>query len=191
MSDDCTARLVRAAQAGSDEAIATLLELYGMMIYSVIRTILYPRPDVDDVYQDACIQAFTSIQTLREPERFGGWFKRIAICKAVDHLRRANTTPQRRTLEFYQGIAPKDPAEDVLYEHDTLVVQRAVAELPVYYREVVVLYYWSDCSYAEIAEALGIPKGTVMSRLHKAKQLLAVTLGPLQRKEGELCGYRD
>lgn len=190
MSDDCIADLVRGVQNGDNEAIAELFELYSAMIYTVIRNILYPYSDVDDIYQEACVQAFTSIHTLRQPERFGGWVKRIAICKAIDHLRRTVATPRHYTLDL-DLVAPRNPAEDVLDEHETWLVQRAVAELPVYYREVVVLYYWSDCSYAEIAAALGIPKGTVMSRLHKAKQLLGVSLRPLQRKEGELCGYRD
>ena len=189
MSDDCIADLVKGVQDGDDAAIAKLFELYSAMIYTVIRNILYPYSDVDDIYQEACVQAFTSIHTLRQPERFGGWFKRIAIYKAID-LRRTVATPWHYQLDL-DIVAPRHPAEDVLAEDETWLVQRAVADLPVYYREVVVLYYWSDCSYAEIAEALGIPKGTVMSRLHKAKQLLAVALRPLQRKEGELCGYRD
>ena len=173
-----TAALVAAAQNGNREAIAELLHLYGKMAYAVIGHMLFPRPDVDDVYQEACVQALTSIRSLREPERFGGWFKQIAIRKAVDCLRRTEHARLQADVPADSGLEKEVVEQD---EHHS--VRRAVLKLAPHYRDVVILYYWSECSYREISEALSIPQGTVMSRLNKAKRLLADELAP-KREEG-------
>ena len=183
MDNDRTTLLVRQAQAGDNDAVAELLSLYGKMAYTVIRHLLYPRPDVDDVYQEACVQALTSIASLRYGERFGGWFKRIAIRKAIDHLRRKEAQPWPNIPEDF---AAECLTETVALQGEYEEVRRAVVALPLHYREVVVLYYWSECTYKEISTALSIPLGTVMSRMYKAKGLLTEKLeSPKQKGVGQ------
>jgi len=168
--------LVTKSQLGDYAAVEQLLLLFGPMAYSVIRNLLYPSADIDNVYQEACIYAFKNIGSLREPDKFGGWFKRIAVGKAIDCLRRRSSAPISCALN--PEINTYDAAAfDVAALVEAHMVQQAVADLPEHYRVVIILYYWCDYSYLEIAENLSIPQGTVMSRLHTAKQLLAEKLG--------------
>ncbi len=174
--------LVQQYLAGSQQAAAELLERYGRMAYTVIRHLIPRQADADDVYQEACIKAITSLSNLQDQARFGGWFKQIAIRTAIDHRRKRQAvhTPLDERLHD-TGPGPELSA---LQAAQCRTVRDAVAELPEHYRQVIVLFYWSDCSYQEIADALRIPKGTVMSRLHKAKALLQRNLEPTGVKEG-------
>lgn len=185
MTELQTEQLVADFLAGKTAAAAHLLERHGRVAYAAIGHLLYHRQaDRDDVYQEACLRAFRSLQSLGNPAAFGGWLKQIAIRTAIDHLRR-----QRFQIESLHEQLPDPspgPENSVLESALRRQVRQAVDQLPEHYRQVIVLFYWSECSYQEIAAALGIPLGTVMSRLHKAKGLLGRALGDqsLQLKEG-------
>lgn len=175
--------LVHEFLAGRQQVAAELLERYGNMAYSVISHLLLRHEDADDVYQEACIKAFSSLHSLKDSARFGAWFKQIAIRTAIDYARKRRI-PQAPLDEQLPDSGP-GPELSLLETAEGQELRRAVAELPEHYRRVIVLYYWSDCSYQEIADALRIPKGTVMSRLHKAKTLLLQGLEPKQAEEGK------
>lgn len=182
MPETPTGQLVTDFLAGKQLAATHLLERYGKMAYAVISHLLYNHADKDDVYQEACLRTFNGLRNLDDPGRFGGWFKQIAIRTAIDHIRRLRFQLEPlsdRTLDPQPG-----PEMSLLAAAVRQQVRQAVDGLPEHYRVVIVLYYWSDCSYQEIAQALKIPIGTVMSRLHKAKSLLGQALDDEQAKEG-------
>lgn len=183
MEQTTTEQLVQDYLSGNQMAAAELLNRFGGMAYAVINHLLYGQGDKDDVYQEACVRAFTSLQNLSDPARFGGWFKQIAIRTTIDYLRRRRFSSEL----LNDSLADERPGpEALIIELDARrQVRQAVYHLPEHYRHVIVLYYWSDCSYQEIAEALNIPPGTVMSRLHKAKHLLSQLLSDYpDMKEG-------
>ncbi len=184
MSELQTDQLVADFLAGKQAAAAHLLERYGRVAYAAITYLLRRHADRDDVYQEACLRAFSNLKSLDNPAAFGGWFKQIAIRTAIDHIRR-----QRFRFEALNTQLPDPspgPETNVLDSAVRRQMRQAVDQLPEHYRQAIVLFYWSDCSYQEIATALGIPLGTVMSRLHKAKSLLSRALGDqmLSLKEG-------
>ncbi len=170
MLEIATEQLVLDCLSGSEQAAAHLLDRYGKMVYGVISHLLYKHGDRDDVYQEACLRAFSGLKKLDDPARFGGWLKQITIRTAIDHIRR-----QRPKLEPLDERLPNlgpDPEAQAVQADERWQVQQAVGRLPEHYRQVIVLFYWSDCSYQEISQTLSIPIGTVMSRLHKAKERL-------------------
>jgi len=179
-----TEQLVADFLAGKQTAAAHLLERYSRVAYAAITNLLYRHADRDDVYQEACLRAFNSLKSLDNPTAFGGWFKQIAIRTAIDHIRRQKF----RFEALNEQLPDPSPGPEISVLESALrrQVRQAVDQLPEHYRQVIVLFYWSDCSYQEIAAALGVPLGTVMSRLHKAKGLLARALGDQspQLKEG-------
>lgn len=174
MIETTTEQLVHEYLSGNQMAAAHLLNRFGGMAYAVISHLLYNQGDKDDVYQEACVRAFANLRNLSDPARFGGWFKQIAVRTAIDYIRQRRFTH----VPLDDRLADHRPGPEVLtVQIDTRQqVRQAVLRLPEHYRQVVVLYYWSECSYQEIAEALSIPLGTVMSRLHKAKHLLSQLL---------------
>lgn len=178
-----TADLVKLYLAGEQSAAAELLDRFGLMAYAVVSHLLYNRSDVDDVYQEACVRTFSSLKNLRDPSRFAAWLRRIAIRTAVDYIRDQRTFPLPLDEQL---IDPAPGPETQLAEQAARdQVRAAINRLPEHYRQVVVLFYWSDCSYQEIAETLSIPVGTVMSRMHKARTMLGRLLGPDQNRNGE------
>ncbi len=138
----------------------------------------------EDVFQEAFLQVHLAADTFDATRRFRPWLFTIAANKARDFLRRKG---RRRTLEL---SAPVDrdrgdgseagsfvdlmeirvpaPGDALDREETNRLVQRALDELPLILREILLLAYFQRISYAQIADELGIPLGTVKSRLHAA-----------------------
>ncbi len=140
--------------------------------------------DAEDVVQEACLKALTGLSGFR-----GGnaraWVLTVVRHSAYTWMRRHRPKAllmvgDAATLDALAGLAadkaPTGGDADLIRKADTLRVQAAVAGLPLAYREVVVLRDINDLTYKEIAEMLSIPIGTVMSRLSRARQTLALVL---------------
>jgi RNA polymerase sigma-70 factor (ECF subfamily) len=146
-------------------AAAELLSRYGGMVHSVIRNIVSSKADVEDVYQECWLRAFRSLKSLRDLSSFGGWLKRIAAHAALDHVR----SSVKGSIPYEESAIHSQENPNSTIKID---VRQAVDSLPEHYRLAVVLYYYLDFTCAEIAQILGIPRGTVMSRLRKGRQIL-------------------
>lgn len=138
----------------------------------------------DDLTQQALLQALSNIGQLRDPERLNHWLMRILNNCWRDHLRRRHPTEQLDDLV----LVDEDSPERVLRRQQVAErVQAAIQCLPLGQRQVVTLVDIQGCSYAEVAEILDIPRGTVMSRLSRARDSLRQQLLSL---EGELSARR-
>lgn len=136
------------------------------------------REDALDVSQTAFAKAWQAIGSLREGRLFPAWFHRILRNEAMNHLKRARV---RRTeeLEFLTLADPaseRDPAESAELTHR---VAAAVAALPLELREIIVLKHFQGLDYDEIAALLAIPRGSVASRLYRARAALREKLATL------------
>ncbi|MBM2821369.1 MAG: sigma-70 family polymerase sigma factor, partial [Thermoleophilia bacterium] len=117
--------------------------------------------------QEAVEKAFAALDRFDETRPFAPWLKRIAINRAVDHLRRGRRVEVLHDEETtFHAWALGDSAEDDVRRW---VIADAVAALGAGKRIVVVLHYWLDLPLEEIAGVLGLPLGTVASRLARAK----------------------
>lgn len=173
-ADDAAARGTR------DEAFASYVVPEIEVLYRVAITLTRNPTDAEDLVQDTLLRAYRAI------ERFDGAYPRAWLLTILrnTHINRARKRPPllladgesaQRVLE--QTGPPAPSSEDVaLSEQFEPVVARALRELPDDFRAVIDLVDLQGLSYAQAAERLGIPKGTVMSRLHRGRQRIRATL---------------
>lgn len=128
--------------------------------------------DAEDACQEALLAAWSAWPRLRDPARFDAWFDRILVNKCIEHLRRQARRPQA-TLPGEPDIADRDTFAGSI-ELDA--IGRALGRLSPEHRATVVLRFWADLSTDAIAERLGVPPGTVRSRLHYALGALRIEL---------------
>ena len=134
------------------------------------RAILRSRADAEDAVQQAALKGFERRGQYDEGRPFKGWWFAILRNGCLDALRR---TRAARTQSL-DGVDP--PAPEAAEPDDWRALEAALERLSPAYREILRLKYFADLSYADMAETLSIPVGTVMSRLHLARKALAQTL---------------
>lgn len=157
--------MVRLAALGDSQAFSRLILENEGMLYRVCRTILRSEADCADAVQETVITAWRNLGQLRNAASFPAWAARICINRCYRQLRRTG----RQDAESL--FASHEPAHDA-----RLDVSRAVDSLPESLRLVVVFHYYEDWKVEQIAQATGLMRGTVKSRLHRARQLLAESL---------------
>jgi RNA polymerase sigma-70 factor, ECF subfamily len=174
--DDGT--LVAAAQAGDRGALDELLRRHYDRVHAVCRRIAGPTRDADDATQEAMIGIVRGISRFDGRSAFSTWIYRIATNAALDELRRRRRRP---ALHVVADEAPEvaDPLAERRLDGvvERLSIDDALAALPDDFRAAVVLRDVGDLDYAEIAEVLGVPVGTVKSRIARGRGQLADVLG--------------
>ena len=171
--------LIARARRGDPGAFEEIVRLYQRRVYGVALRIVRAHDVADDVAQEAFLRAWRSLDRFDLDRPFGPWVCRIAANLAVNYVR----SPRAREEGLPEGHAEAKatapgPLGALLDGEATRVLDAALAELPSEQRAVLVMRAVEEMSYAEIAEALGISPGTVMSRLYRAREKLAVALRP-------------
>ena len=167
--------LVVLAREGSTEAAGALFDRYWVLAWRAAYAVTADRGLADDAGQEAFVKAFAALDRFDETQPFAPWLKRIAINAAVDSLRRSRrleVVVHDEHSTFHVWALGEYADEDL---HRWAVVD-AVAALGAAKRVVVVLHYWLDLPLEEIAGVLGLPIGTVASRLSRAKDELRAVL---------------
>ena len=134
--------------------------------------------DAEDVVQDACVRAIRFLSSLRDDDARAWLFTIVRNAWYSRVSRKANVAEGTR-LNDGQDERPDnalDPEERLLQQHTIALVRAALEQLPVDFREVIVLREIEGLSYKEIAEVAGVPVGTVMSRLARARERLQTIL---------------
>lgn len=177
--------LVRLCQKGDKKAFEQLVLRYQDRIFSVIYRMLKDRDTVKDIAQDVFIKAFKSINGFKGKSSFYTWLYQIAVHSAINYLSlsRVRTTRSLKDDEIdkgFPGINERSTGnwlEEAYITNETAkTAVAAIDELPVEYKQVVILKEYEDMSYEEIAATLSIPIGTVRSRLNRARKELRKTL---------------
>lgn len=142
--------------------------------FSLARFLMRNDHDAEDVVQEACLRAFRFYESFR-----GGnsraWFLSIVRNSCFTALRRAHSNEAAVVFDeelHSPETAPTDAGGELDRELDRQTVRAAIEELPPEFREVVTLRELEECSYKEIADIIGVPIGTVMSRLARARERL-------------------
>ena len=185
--------LIEACLAGRREAFGQLVERYQHRLFHSLVHLLGSTEDAQDAAQDALILAFEKLGTFRGESQFYSWLFRIAYNSAVNSKRKTGsskrkpgsskrkTGPMSVSLEARRdasGLEPADlnPSTEPSFGLDVSdrqrLVQQALGELSEEFREAIVLKEIEQMSYEEIAEVVGIPLGTVRSRIHRARMEL-------------------
>jgi len=158
--------LIVLARRGSADAVGVLFDRYWTFAWRSAYAVTADRALADDAAQEAIERAFGSLHRFDETRPFGPWLKRIVINRAIDHLRRRRLEVVHDEETTFHAWSLGDTPDDELR---LLAVSDAVAGLGAAKRIVVVLHYWLDLPLEEIAGVLGLPVGTVASRLARAK----------------------
>ncbi|MBN2310892.1 MAG: sigma-70 family RNA polymerase sigma factor [Candidatus Hydrogenedentes bacterium] len=174
--------LVARCRDGHRDAFNTLVTRYQPRLFSFIVRMVANRADAEDLFQETFLRVYRHLDRFRAGAPFRPWLYRIATNACRDHLRRAR---RRRTVSldresFADGPAPIDRAASTLpgpgeRAREAELAERlaaAVAKLPVKQRAVFLMARYDGMPYGEIGRALGIPVGTVKSRMNKAVSAL-------------------
>ncbi len=167
-----------AAQADATREFAARLAECGPLAYRVARGVLRNSADAEDVAQEALLRAYRSFDRLRDRNRFCAWLVRISFRLALDRLRSAKRREQRDVLWSQPAHQPPAAtAEDLAASSEFQAhLDRALEELPEKLRLVLLLAAMEGHTIDEIAALLGIPAGTVKSRIFVARKQLAEKL---------------
>lgn len=165
--------LVDRAKRGDRSAFESLLRRHHPRLVSICSRILGNRADADDAAQNALISIVRNLESFDGRSSFGTWAHRIAANAALDELRRRRRRPtpdDGRRLDHA-------PSRDLAAAVDArLTLRTHLAELPEDFREAVVLRDVLDLEYEEIASLLGVPIGTVRSRIARGRARLAESI---------------
>src|SRR6516162_3846122 len=167
-----------AERSNSRREFEARLEECGPLAYRVAQGVLRNRADAEDVAQEALLRAYRKFDRLREPTRFRGWLVRIAFRLALDRLRSRSRREIRETSWAGPESRPSPPtAEDLAASTEFRArLERAMDQLPEKLRLVLLLSAMQGYTLGEVSSMLGIPMGTVKSRLFFARKQLAEKL---------------
>ena len=163
--------LVLRCQAGDEQAFARLFERFGRRTLTHLRTLL--GDDAEDVQQEVWLAVYRGIRTLGNLGAFRTWLFRTTRHRAIDFLR--SRKRERELIEEASvfSVEASEPDDGTSFTAlDETVLNAALAKISPPHREVLLLRYQDELSYAEIALVLGCPIGTVRTRLHHAKRRL-------------------
>jgi RNA polymerase sigma-70 factor, ECF subfamily len=176
----------RSAAGGDKLAFGRLVERHKTSVHGLCYRLLNSAEEARDAAQEAFVRAYTNLKDFDARQPFGAWVLRIARNHCIDLLRRRRPTlalSTGRSEESETGMAPEmadgfaTTGEQAMQEREAQRdLERALAGLQPKYREVIALYHVQHKSYAEIAEALRVPMGTVMTWLHRARKELKAQL---------------
>ena len=182
------------ARKGDDDAFRELVELHHRQIYRLaMRVLNCDRNHAEDVCQEVFLRAFRGLPRFDGGVRFGAWLHTIAMNVCISEYRKRRALKRdRRTLSIDAPIGGHDdlhidplsnevdPGARADQREFANAVREAVAQLPEEFRHAVLLRDMQNLSYEEIAGILGVPPGTVRSRIHRGRLLLQEMLGGFQ-----------
>ena len=176
------AELVKLVLAGSPDDFRLLVEKYQYLMEKWAFKHIGNFPDAENIAQEAFIEAYLSLDTLREPYKLGSWLQSIVSHIAISWIRKKRETISYEQISnscgngeiFMQSIQYEESRPDALLEqqeHDKLL-QTAIANLPSTYQRVIMMFYFDDHSQKEIADAMNLTVPAVKSILHRSRQIL-------------------
>ena len=159
-------------------------------LYSYAMVLARNHAQAEDLVQETYLRAMQAIGSLRPESNVKGWMFTILRNIWLNQLRKVRNAPQMVEIEAEKGVAnevvePSKNAHDLYIDRvEAEQIRAAIAELPIKFREIILLREYEDLSYQEIASVLGCPVGTVMSRLARARAMLrTLFLAALKRAE--------
>jgi RNA polymerase sigma-70 factor (ECF subfamily) len=172
-------QLVRQAVAGRTAAYEQLVRRWSARVLALCRARVRDRAAAEDLAQETLLRGFRGLRTLADPDRFGSWLFGIAVRTCLDWLKSSQRTEVGYSAlgEGGEETIPARPDDAAERRDDTERLMTEVQRLPESYRETLMLYYCQDCTYQELAEALGVSAATVNARLTKARMMLRERMG--------------
>lgn len=174
---------MRLCLAGDADAYAALVERYGGRVYNIALRITADADAASDCAQEAFIRSYRALHQYDPALPFGPWLFRIATNASLSFAQRwhAHQTPVEELPEVSEP-QESGPEPTAVRKEEVAEVLAAMAELPPAYRAALTLRHLQQLSYQEVADALGLPLGTVKTHLHRARAALVERLGARRRE---------
>src|SRR6266516_829680 len=173
---------------GDQDVFSVLVERYKDAVQNLAYRMLGNATEAEDVTQETFVRAYTQLATYKSVHKFSTWLLSIASHLAIDQLRRRRFLAlPLEDVPFLEWIADlgAGPEQSALQGEQQDEIQAYLRRLPSKYRAVIVLRYWYDLSYEEIAMALHLTPALVKARLHRARELLARYINENKQNEEE------
>ena len=164
--------LIADTLAGDAEAFGGLVERYQGPLYNAAYRITGNREDALEATQTAFLKTYDKLRSFDPRHRFFSWIFRVVVNEALDIAARKRRFAGGDDAETAELQAVGDPETECSASQAGALVRRALRQLPVDHRVVLVLRHFHDLSYGEIAEIVGVPEKTVKSRLFSARREL-------------------
>jgi RNA polymerase sigma factor (sigma-70 family) len=165
--------LVERAMVGDHEAFSELARLWIDRLYAVARLILRDDDAAQDATQEALVVAWRDMRMVRDPERFESWLRQVLVRACY---REARQERNRHRIERQVGPLDRGSSDPSLQLADRDQIEHAFRRLDPEGRALIVLHFYVGLPMTETADALGLPVGTVKSRLHRTTQAMRATL---------------
>lgn len=177
-------KLVVRALGGEQHAYAELMDRYRESIYYMLLKMVHNPDDAEDLTIEAFGKAFNRLQQYHPSYAFSTWMFKIASNNCIDFIRKER---KKKTMSIDTGMTnedgesitydidsgERDPEEELMRDQKMEQMREVVSKLKPRYRELVMLRYFKEYSYDEIAEELDLPLGTVKAQLFRAREFLA------------------
>lgn len=166
------------ALAGDKQAFGELMNRYSGAVFGLAYRMLGNPQDAEDAVQEIFLRAYSRLDSFDRSRKFSTWLLSIASNYSIDRLRRRRYN--WLTLDdvaFWLPSEKAGPERSALESEQRAAVHQALQALPENYRLVTVLRYINDLSYDEIGQITGLPESTIKTRLHRARHMLAQSLG--------------
>lgn len=159
------------------ELFGILMERYQGPLFHYIRRISQlPKDDIEDLLQEVFIKIYQKLNEYDEVLKFSSWAYRIAHNHVVDYFRKTNVRPQVNTLEDYEWEkiinASIHIEKEIMHKDCAEKIKKCIQELPLMYKEILMLRFIEEKEYEEIMDILKKPKGTVATLIRRGKELL-------------------
>lgn len=186
--------LVERAQQGDKEAFRQLVQRHQRRAFAIAIGLVRDEQDAREIVQEAFLRVYRNLERFKGGSAFFTWLYRIVTNLAIDLMRK----PARREAELFDNpqladeadsftfvsrIDGADPLDVVRRREIAERIQKALEELPSYHRAVIIMREVEGMSYQEMAEAMQVSKGTIMSRLFHARQKLQKALAECYREQ--------
>jgi len=173
--------LVRRAKEGDTQAFGELIARYQKTVFRIVLRMVKNPDDADDLTQDTFIRAHRGLGTFKEEYDFHPWLYRIAVNQTINFLNKrkrqaASDLDEVPQSEIKTTSGPESPVQAASHRELVGRLEEALQGLPEDQRTVFLLRVQEGLSYEEIAQVMDTPKGTVMSRLARARMALRKTL---------------
>lgn len=181
-ADRSDEQLVDAARRGDAAAMDQLLRRHYDRVHAVCRRIAGSSRDADDAAQEAMIRIVRNLDKFDGRSAFGTWAYRIATNTSLDELRKRKRRPHLSIVDDDESATRREPVDEMSHRRvdavaDRMAIDEALAELPDEFRAPVVMRDVAGLDYSEIADELGVPIGTVKSRIARGRRMLVERLG--------------
>ncbi len=179
-SDEHLAKLV---QGGDTEIFGALIERYEQKMIRYAKKFLFDDTNATDLVQDVFIKAYEHIDSFDSAKKFSPWLYRIAHNCFINEIKRKLHEPLLvfDMDVFFPGVPTGSPEEKAIEKELQVALDACINDMEQKYREVLILFYYEELSYAEISEVLRIPVATVGMRISRAKKALRKSI--LTRKD--------